>query len=143
MFIRVPYGNNLRKLVEKHNLHRIKVVEESLICLTNRKHILQCGDNKARYFIVKSKIENIMTEDETAVFISTFPIEDQMDMAHQLCQLIFLSKIADVTLDNLRIDKNSKKIVIIDTEPWEHFGNSLPKCLPIFHEVASAYGIGF
>ncbi len=142
-YLRVPYGDKLRKLIEKHNLHRIKIVEESLICLTNRKHILQCEDDMARYFIVKSKIENIMTRVETAVFIGRLSIEDQMDMAHQLCQLIFLSGFTDASLDNLRIDKNSKKIVIIDTEPWEHLGNSLPRCLTIFHEVASAYGIDF
>nr|QBK92410.1 MAG: uncharacterized protein LCPAC401_00480 [Pithovirus LCPAC401] len=142
-YLRVPYGDKLRKLVEEHNLHRIKIVEESLICLTNRKHILQCGDDIARYFVVKSKIENVMTRVETAVFIGALSVENQMDMAHQLCQLIFLSEITDVTLDNLRIDKNSKKIVIIDTEPWEHLGNSLPRCLPIFHEVASAYRIDF
>ncbi len=142
-FERVPYGDKLRKLVEKHNFNRIKIVEESLICLTDREHILRYGDNMALYFVVKSKIEDIMTVDETAVFISKLSVEDQTEIAHQLYQLIFLSGFGDGSLDNLRIDKDSKKLVIIDTEPWKDVGFCLPKCLPIFHEVASAYGIYF
>ena len=142
-FLRVPYGNRMKQIIEKFNLYRIKIVEESLICLKTREDIIANRKNRAFYFVVKSKIESIMTEEETAVFIDNLPISDQIDTAHQLSQLVCLSGFNDISLDNLRIDKKSKKLVIVDTEPSNEVGIGicLPMCLPVFHDVASVYGI--
>ncbi len=138
-YLRVPYGHKLRKIVEEYDLNKIKIVEESLIYFGNKESTLELNDDALYKFVVKSRIESIMTIDKTVVFIHNLSVAEQTDMAHQICQLRCLSGLSDVSLDNLRIDNLSKKIIIVDTEPLDGIRGCFPKCLPILHEVTCVY----
>ena len=156
--LRVPFATKLREIIDTHNLDRLEIAEESLICLTNLKDLQELkGEDQIKQFIVKSKFENIMGETESADFLATQSLEDKLEFAHQLVQLSLLTGLNDVHLQNMGIDRESGKLVIFDTEPIYgamylegeeikeiHLKKMLnnimiPQCFPEYYEVLNSY----
>ena len=157
--LRIPFATRLKAIVEIYKFDKLKIVEESLICLKSLEDIQELSEKQEQItqFIVKSKIESIMNEAESAVFLANQSIEDKLEFAHQLIQLSCLSGLTDIHLQNMRIDRKTCKLIILDTKPTNGamFLSSeeikeislkdmlnniiMPECLPIFNEVVNSY----
>jgi hypothetical protein len=123
-FLRVPKGKELKKIIESENLYMLGVVNEYLISVKSLEKIRKLSEYEQSYnFVVVSEIENLMNVKDTANYIISLDEETQNRMFEQLMRLICKSGIRNLTLNNIRIHRDTKKLIIADTEPL--FGSLL------------------
>nr|QBK93448.1 MAG: uncharacterized protein LCPAC404_01520 [Pithovirus LCPAC404] len=157
--LRVRFGAKLRELVVVHDFDKLEIVEENLTCLKSLHDILELKNDNLmiEQFVVRSEFKYLMGEAESANFLANQSLADKLEFSHQLIQLVCFSGFSDVNLGNIRIDRKSGKLVIIDTEPIygsmylegekikktslkERFSFiMLPACLSVFYEVLNSY----
>lgn len=123
-FLRVPKGKELKRIVEKDKFDELEIVDESLIALKSKDVIKNEKENEqCFYFVVKSKKINRLDETETINRLASYDQEKQIKIATQIMQLICKSGIGDMNFENININKDTDKLVFIDTEPL--FGSLL------------------
>lgn len=69
------------------------------------------------FFVVKSLKRDFYRERETVQELMSYSVQDQIEIASQIAKLIMISGLGDVGFHNLLIDRETKKLVFVDTEP--------------------------
>lgn len=123
-FLRVPKGKEIQRIVDEEGLDELEVVDERLIALKSQDEIQEEDENEQCYhFVVKSKKINLLNNQETISRLSSLPQQKQIKIATQIMQMICKSGLGDVGFHNFNINKETGKLVVLDTEPL--FGSLL------------------
>ena len=123
-FLRVPKGKEIQRIVDEEGLDELEVVDERLIALKSQDEIQEERENEQCYhFVVKSKKINLLNDQETISRLSSLPQQKQIKIATQIMQMICKSGLGDVGFHNFNINKETGKLVVLDTEPL--FGSLL------------------
>lgn len=102
------------------SLFKIKseIVDEQLIALKSIDKVKDLYEDEQCYlFVVKSKKLNLLSKSETISQLLSYTREKQLKIATQIMKLISKSGLGDVGFHNFYINRDTNKLVIVDTEP--------------------------
>lgn len=130
-FLRVPKGMEVRRIIHEENLDELEVVNERLIALKSQNEIQkECEREQCYHFVVKSEKIDLLSETDTISKLSSLSQQEQIKIATQIMRMICKSGLGDVGFHNFQINKETGKLVIVDTEPI--FGSLLLDEKPTF-----------
>jgi hypothetical protein len=117
-FLRVPKGKEIGDIIIEDHLDELEVVDETLIALQSQAKIQEVGEYRQCYvFVVKSKKINLLDEKQTAAQLTSYDEQRQLKIANQVAQVICKSGLGDIGFHNLNINKDTGRLVFVDTEP--------------------------
>lgn len=123
-FLRVPQGREIQRIVNKEILDELEIVDERLIALKSQDEIQNENEYEQCYhFVVKSKKINLLDKTETIARLCSLSQQKQIQIATQIMRMICSSGLGDVGFHNFKINKETGKLVVLDTEPL--FGSLL------------------
>jgi|GEM_PF-3407604 len=107
--VRVPKGTEIKKVIHDENLYELHVIEESLILLDSYNHV---------HDITQLTKLDVMSKIETEQTLSSYPYKRQMKIAEQIVKMVCKTGFCSIGFNNLRIDRDSGKLIILDTTPY-------------------------
>lgn len=116
--LRVPMAHIINKCIQDYNLIELETIQKALIPLDKLELKDDLSAEKInKSFIVMAEFKDIYSEAETAKIIREMSVENQLKLYGQLCCIIEKTSLTDIGWHNIRLTKNTRKLVIIDTEP--------------------------
>lgn len=115
-FLRVAKGKEIKR--ETSDLNELEVVDETLIALKTEEEIRgETENSQCFYFVVKSKKMDLLNQKQTIEAVSLYPEHRQIEIAEQIMKMICRTGLGDVGFHNLHVNRETGKLVVVDTEP--------------------------
>ncbi len=139
--LRIEMANRIRKVAQEEGID-IKVPDKKLVPYIDSIGITE---PTRKYCLICEKVD-VLDVQETGLAIARMGAEEQTERARAIATLVKKAGIVDANLNNIRLSRQDKKWVIIDTEPagllvrkkpglWNKFfgprGASVEKCARI------------
>jgi hypothetical protein len=117
-FLRVPKGKELKQIVQEEGLDELEIVDEKLIALKPLEELENIVEQGQCFeFVVASRKLTLFNEFDTICKLEKLPQAKQAIIATQIMRLICRSGLGDVGFHNIFMNKETRKLVFVDTEP--------------------------